>query len=97
MTDEALYSKVIHEDEEKGIQLRLTLSSFKGIEYLHFRKYYLSYDEGYLPTKDGIGIPASLQSIFSILDGLLQISSKKEFSELIKSHFLQEVSNEENT
>ena len=40
-----VYEKVIHYDEVKETQIRLTISSFRGIEYLHLRKYYLSFTE----------------------------------------------------
>ena len=40
------YERVIHYDEEKEVQVRLIVSSFRGIEYLHLRKYYLDFNEG---------------------------------------------------
>ena len=36
-----MYERVIHYDEDKEIQIRLTVNCFRGIEYLHLRKYYL--------------------------------------------------------
>ena len=52
-----LYEKVIHYDEVKETQVRLTISTFRGIEYLSVRKYYLDFDEEWKPTKDGISMP----------------------------------------
>ena len=40
-----IYEKVIHYDEAKEVQVRLTINSFRGIEYLHVRKYYMDFDE----------------------------------------------------
>ena len=37
-----VYERVVHYDEEKKLQIRLTVSCFRGIEYLHLRKYYLT-------------------------------------------------------
>jgi hypothetical protein len=34
-----VYERVIHNDNEKHLQVRLTISTFRGIEYLHLRKY----------------------------------------------------------
>ena len=51
-----MYEKVIHYDEEKEIQVRLTVSSFRGIEYLHLRKYYLDFNEEWNMS---IGLPKS--------------------------------------
>ena len=35
-----VYERIIHEDEVKDIQVRLTVNTFRGIEYLHLRKYW---------------------------------------------------------
>ena len=40
-----VYEKIIHYDEAKEIQVRLTISTFRGVEYLGVRKYYLDFDE----------------------------------------------------
>ena len=82
-----LYEKVIFENEDKGFQLRLVISEFREIEYLHIRKYFLSFDEGYLPTKEGISIPLSISNSYSLLDGMAEICSKLEDHESVSHHF----------
>ena len=52
-----IYEKVIHYDEDKEVQVRLTINSFRGIEYLHVRKYYLDFDEEWKPSSEGIAMP----------------------------------------
>jgi hypothetical protein len=48
------YERVIHYDEVKQLQVRLTVSDFRGIEYLSLRKYYLDfYTEEWMPPKRG--------------------------------------------
>ena len=42
-----IYEKIIHYDEVKEVQVRLTINSFRGVEYLHLRKYYLDFEEAY--------------------------------------------------
>ena len=39
-----IYEKVIHYDEAKEVQVRLSINAFRGIEYLHVRKYYMDFD-----------------------------------------------------
>ena len=51
------FSRIVHVSEEGDYQVRLTVNSFRGREYLHLRKYYLSFEEEWLPTKDGIAMP----------------------------------------
>lgn len=87
MSDQPLYEKIIHENEEKGFQLRLVINEFKGVEYLHIRKYFLSFDNGYQPTKEGISMPLSISNSYALLDGLAEICSKLEDVEAISHHF----------
>ena len=82
-----VYEKLIFENEEKGFQYRLTISEFRDIQYLHVRKYFLTYDGEYLPTKEGASIPASIQNIYALLDGLIEICSKEEALDSITKHF----------
>ena len=51
-TSPEMYERIVHYDEEKEVQIRLSVSTFRGIEYLHLRKYYLSFDEEWCPTPD---------------------------------------------
>ncbi len=48
------FSHTIHYDEAKETEVRLTINTFRGIEYLHVRKYYLDFDETWRPTPDGM-------------------------------------------
>lgn len=88
---EPLYEKILSENEEKGTQLRLVLSEFKDVEYLHIRKYYLSYEGDYVPSKEGASMPATLDSIYSLLDGLIEVCSKGETIESITEHFAAKI------
>jgi hypothetical protein len=81
-----MYEKTIYENEEKGYQYRLTYSTFRDVEYLHLRKYFLTYDGDYHPSKEGASIPATIQNTYNILDGLLDVLSKSEGWDSIKQH-----------
>ena len=49
-----VYEKIINQNAEGTEQVRLTINEFRGIEYLHLRKYYLDFDGDFKPTKDGV-------------------------------------------
>ena len=52
-----IYEKLIHYDEDKHIQVRLSIKEFRGIEYLHLRKYYQDFNEEWKPSNEGISMP----------------------------------------
>lgn len=63
------------------------MSEFRGVQYIHVRKYFLSYDSGFIATKEGASIPLTLQNSYNLLDGLLEILSLAEGDEVIKKYF----------
>ena len=87
-----LYEKLIYENLEKGFQYRLTVSEFREVEYIHVRKYFLSYEGEWIPTKEGASIPASIQNVYQLLDGLLEICSKSEGVDAIATHLMDKIS-----
>jgi Transcriptional Coactivator p15 (PC4) len=91
MNDTPLYEKIISENEEKGTQLRLVVSEFREVQYVHLRKYFLSYEGDFVPTKEGASFPATIQSIYALLDGLIEICSKEENIDAITKHFAERI------
>jgi hypothetical protein len=87
MTSDVLYEKLISENLDKGTQLRLVVNEFRGEQYLHLRKYFLSYEGEWIPTSEGATMVATLQSIYSLLDGLVEICSNEESIDSINQHF----------
>jgi hypothetical protein len=53
----------------------------------------MSFDEGFVPTKEGVSIPASIDSIYSLLDGLIEICAKAEGMDSIQTHLAKKISN----
>ncbi len=98
MSDTPLYEKILSENLEKGSQLRLVVSEFRDIQYLHIRKYFLSYEGDWVPTKEGISMPATIQSIYSLLDGLIEICATEESVDAVTEHFKERLEklNEQN-
>ena len=83
--DEELYSRLIHQTDD--FQVRLTINRFRGVEYLHLRKYYLDFSEEWLPTKDGVAMPLNLINSKELFIGLVEILSLAETKDVIQSHF----------
>jgi len=86
-----LYEKIIFENTEKGLQLRLVLNEFREKQYLHLRKYFLSFDDGYIPTKEGASMEASIHNIYALLDGLLELVAGAEGIDGIEHHFSNKI------
>lgn len=82
-----VYERVIHYDEAKEVQIRLVVSSFRGIEYLSLRKYYLDFYEEWKPTPEGISMPIDLSNSKELFIGLVEILSLAESKDVIQEHF----------
>lgn len=80
------YSKVIEENMEKGFQVRLVINDFRDTVYFQLRKYFLSYEGDWVPSREGVSIPASTDNIYAILDGLFEICSKAEGEDIIRHY-----------
>ena len=86
MDDNIQYNKLIEENLEKGFQVRLVVNDFRDTTYIQLRKYFLSYEGEWLASREGISIPASIENIYAVLDGLLDICAKAEGEEVIKKY-----------
>ena len=86
-----VYERLIYENVEKGFQYRLTVSEFKGTEYLHLRKYFLSYEGEYVPSKEGASIPATISNTYALLDGLVELCSNAEGVDAILEYFSNKI------
>ncbi len=86
MDDAILYEKLISENEEKFYQIKLVVSSFRGINYLSLRKYFLSFEGEYIASKEGISIPFEIDSSFKLLDGMVDLCSGAESAEAVANY-----------
>jgi hypothetical protein len=87
MSEEPLYEKLIYDNQDKFYQLKLVVNEFKGKQYVHIRKYFQTYEGEYQASKEGVSMEASIGNIFSLLDGLIEICSKEEATDLINEYF----------
>jgi hypothetical protein len=94
MDENILYSKTIDENMDKGFQIRLAVNDFRDTTYIQLRKYFLSYEGEWVPSREGVSIPASTENIYAILDGLFEICSVAEGTEIIQ-HYSEKLKNEQ--
>jgi hypothetical protein len=79
-----LYERLVEENLEKGFQVKLVVNDFRDVTYIQLRKYFLTYEGDWVPSREGISIPASIENIQSLLYGLLDVCSRAEGEEIIK-------------
>ena len=82
-----VYEKIINQNAEGTEQVRLTINEFRGIEYLHLRKYYLDFDGDFKPTKDGVAMPLDFQNSKALFEGLVEILSLAESKGILETPF----------
>ena len=92
MDENIQYSKIIDENMEKGFQIRLAVNDFRDVTYIQLRKFFLSYEGEWIPSREGVSIPASTENIYAILDGLLDICSIAEGREIVE-HYAEKLKN----
>ena len=82
-----IYEKVISEKESGTEQIRLTINEFRGVEYLHLRKYYLDFDGDFKPSKDGVAMSLDFENSKALFEGLVEILSLAEAKQIHETHF----------
>jgi len=78
------YERIIHYNETKDAQIRLTVNVFRGVEYLHLREYYLSFDEEWLPSNKGVSMPLDLNNIKQLFIGLSELLADAEVTSVLQ-------------
>jgi len=80
-----MYERIIYETEDH--QWRVTINTFNGIEYFHFRKYILDFEENWIPIKEGVSFPLDLDNVKQLFIAMLEILSLAESKSAIEEHF----------
>ena len=65
----------------------LVVSTFRGVEYISLRKYYLDFEEEWQPSKDGITMPIDFDNTRSLFEGLVEILSLAESKNILEKEF----------
>lgn len=81
----AIYEKMIQETEHE--QIRLVINTFRDVEYISIRKYYLDFDEEFKPSNQGITIPIDMENTRNLFQGLVEILSLAESKAIIEENF----------
>lgn len=84
-----VYSRIVEEHIDKGFQIRLVVSEFRDETYIQFRKYFLSYEGDWVPSREGVSTIISLDNVYAIIDGMLDICSRAEGEEIIIKYYNQ--------
>ena len=82
-----IYEKIISETKEGTEQIRLTINEFRGVEYLHLRKYYLDFEGEFKPSKDGVAMSLDFENSKALFEGLVEILSLAEEKGILETHF----------
>ena len=81
----AIYEKVIQETEHE--QVRLMVSTFRDVEYISLRKYYLDFEEVWQPSREGISMPIDFDNSRNLFQGLVEILSLAESKNILEEEF----------
>jgi len=81
----AIYEKVIQETEHE--QVRLMVSTFREVEYISLRKYYLDFEEVWQPSREGISMPIDFDNSRNLFQGLVEILSLAESKNILEEEF----------
>jgi hypothetical protein len=71
---------------EKYFQWRMTVNKFREREYLHLRKYFLSFEGEYIPSREGACIEVDIQRLANIFSALTKLLSDAEALESVLGH-----------
>jgi len=80
-----IYSRVLYETDDS--QIRLTINEWRDVEYLHVRKYYLDFEENWLPSKDGVSMPLNIENSREMFIALVEIISLAESKSILEDSF----------
>ena len=86
MSDE-IYSRIVHYDEVKDIQVRFGINEFRGVEYMFLRKYYRDFDGEFKPSNEGVNMPLDMNNSKELFAGLVEILSLAEQKQVIIENF----------
>lgn len=87
-----LFEHTIHATAEN--LWKFTITSFRGEEYINIRKYFLSFEEEWVPLKEGVTIELTVDNARELFRALVKILALAEIEDIALSEF-KELLNEE--
>ena len=85
MEEKEPYYRIIHVKDDA--QIRLSINTFRDVDYISLREYYLDFEEEWQPTKKGITLPLTIPITRELFAGLVEILSLEESKSIVKDHF----------
>ena len=79
------YYRIIHLKDDA--QIRLSINTFRDVDYISIREYYQDFDEEWQPTKKGITLPLTIPITRELFAGLVEILSLEETKGVLREHF----------
>lgn len=89
--DDSIYERVIYVDDEKAIQIRWVINEFRGVEYLHLRKYYLDFEGDWKPSLEGVSMPLNFDNSRELFTALIDTLSLAESKEILEAQFKEQL------
>ena len=80
----AMYEKIIQETETDQVRL---VNTFRDVEYLSLRKYYMDFDEEWKPTRQGVTMVLDFDNSRNLFEGLVEILSLAESKAILEDNF----------
>lgn len=81
-----LLDEVIYENSEKDLQVRLTVSEFRGNYYLGMRRWVIDIDDSWMPTREGFTMPYNINTTSTLFSALTKVLSKAEVLKEVLEH-----------
>ena len=81
----SIYEKIIQDTGHE--QVRLVINTFRDVEYISLRKYYLDFEEEWKPSREGLSMPLDFDNSRNLFEGLVEILSLAESKDIIEEHF----------
>lgn len=69
---------VILVDDVKGIQYRFTVTEFYDKHYIGIRKWFLGFEGDWIPTKEGVTMPYTLDTTTALWKAFTELLSEAE-------------------
>lgn len=85
MEENEVFYRTIHVKDDS--QIRLTINTFRDVDYIAIREYYLDFNEEWQPTKKGITLPLTIPVTRELFSGLVEILSLEETKSILQEHF----------
>ena len=85
MEENEPYYRIISVKDDS--QIRLTINTFRGVDYISIREYYMDFDEEWQPTRKGITLPLTIPITRELFSGLVEIMSLAEAKSILEAEF----------